>query len=94
MFTPRARIVVHGDGGDTTRPVPRDNAYFRGTVAGEPDSLAVLSVRRSGEVRGVVRRDGGVWVLGGGPGERGAALAAPPRDDGGSVPRRFRLCRG
>ena len=76
VFTPRARIVVHGAGGDTTRPVPRDNAYFRGTVAGEPDSLAVLSVRRSGEVRGVVRRDGGVWVLGGGPGERGAALAA------------------
>ena len=76
VFTPQARIVVHGAGGDTTMPAPRDNAYFRGKVAGEPDSLAVLSVRRSGEVRGVVRRTGGTWILGGAPGERGGALAA------------------
>lgn len=87
VFTPDAEILVHGEDGATERlPVP-DNAHFRGGVVGAPGSLAILSVRESGEVRGLVRLDGRVHVLGAG---------APPSPGGapGLTARRARAPAG
>jgi hypothetical protein len=79
VFTPDAVLLVHGAEGEEARPVMRGQAWFRGRVAGDPASLAVLSVRPSGEVRGVVQREGGMWILGAGSApaaDRPARLAA------------------
>jgi hypothetical protein len=73
VFARGARLVVHGAGGDTVLARPA-NAYFHGRIAGEPRSRAVVTVRASGEVRGVVARPGAFWLLA--PGAGGAA--APP----------------
>ncbi len=62
VFTDDARVVVHSEGGEEVLLAP-DNAYFRGRVDGDPDSLALLSVLPSGRVRGLVQRDGQVYVL-------------------------------
>jgi len=62
VFTDNARIVVHGEEGEEVLPTP-GNAYFRGQVDGHPDSLALLSVLPSGRVRGLVQRDGQLYVL-------------------------------
>ncbi len=79
VFTPGAVVVVHHDGGEETLPAPRGGAWFRGTVAGDPDSLAVLSVRAAGEeggaVRGIVQQGGATWVLGARPASAGGAPA-------------------
>lgn len=89
VFAPEARITVYGDDGETVLPPP-DHAWFRGRVAGDAASLAVLSVREDGEVRGVVQRGGDMWVLGGegrvdprGPRSLAArqAAAAPPEGE-------------
>src|SRR3977135_2617024 len=37
-FTADARLVIHGDSGDTTSPLTSD-PYFVGQVAGDPQSL-------------------------------------------------------
>lgn len=74
VLTPDARLVVHGAGGTTERALP-DRRFFRGRVAGAPDSLAVLAVGADGAVRGVVQRDGRFWVLG----HRAAPATAGPR---------------
>ena len=64
LFTPDARVLVHGDGGQvTTQPAPH-RAYFRGSVEGEPGSTAFLAVDESGEVRGLVIAGDGTYVLG------------------------------
>jgi hypothetical protein len=89
VFTPDAVVLVHGAEGEQRHPVTRGQAWFRGRVAGEPASLAVLSVRPSGEVRGVVQREGGMWILGGEPAtaaERTARLAARAVDAATSGP--------
>jgi hypothetical protein len=62
VFTPDARIVVHGRDGEEERPAPA-SAYFRGRVIGEPDSVALLAVHESGRMRGIVRRADGLWEL-------------------------------
>ena len=62
VFTPDARIVVDGR---TERPVP-DNLYFKGRISGDPGSRVLLTLRRSGELRGLVFRRGELWVLAGG----------------------------
>lgn len=82
VFSPDAEIVVHGEEGVTERLPAPDNAYFRGRVAGDPGSVAVLAARETGEVRGIVLRQDRSYVLGselrddGGP-ARLAARAAP-----------------
>ncbi len=66
VFAPGGELVVHGEDGEERRPF-RGHAYFRGRVIGEPGSLAVLSVPEDGAVRGVVRRDHGIYSLAPGP---------------------------
>jgi len=62
-----ARFVLQtADGPRVTKPdIP---VYLRGSVDGLRGSVAVLSVRASGEIRGVVSGSDGTWML-----ERGAA---------------------
>ena len=76
VWAPGAEVTVESDGGVRTRlPIP-DIHYFRGTVAGDPDSMVVLSIRQgdqatdgliiSGERRFTVRSratrtDKGQW---------------------------------
>ena len=69
VFTPDARIFLD----DETLPIP-DNRYFKGRIAGEAGSRVLLTLRESGELRGLVLRDGELWVLGGGP---GTGIVAP-----------------
>ncbi len=64
VFTHDARIVLHDDLGEAQLPVPA-NAYFRGRIAGEPNSVAFLTVLEHGEVRGLVSKAGEYWVLAG-----------------------------
>jgi len=54
VWAPNARIDVVGEGGETTRLAPPDIQYFRGTVAGEPDSLVFLSNGREQGVSGFI----------------------------------------
>lgn len=63
VAAPGARFVVQGAEGprDLAAEVP---AYFRGSVDGMRGSVAVLSVRGSGEIRGIVSGADGTWVLG------------------------------
>lgn len=63
VFAPGAEVVVHGTDGTSRLPIP-DDAFFRGTVVGDPDSFAFLAVHADGAVRGAVRFDGRVSVLG------------------------------
>lgn len=74
VFAPDGELVVHGDDGEERRPF-RDHVYFRGGVIGEPGSLAVLSVPEDGLVRGIVRREGGLFSIGPGP-ERADGMRA------------------
>ena len=62
VFTPDAEIVVHGAGGSEHLPVP-DDAFFRGQVVGDPDSLAFLAVHAGDTVRGAVRSGGQTVAL-------------------------------
>ena len=58
-----ARIVAETAGGPRTL-APAVPVYLRGTVDGRPGSIAVISVRASGEIRGVVSTTAGTWLLG------------------------------
>ena len=66
VFAEDGELVVHGKGGDEVRRF-EERAYFRGPVIGEPGSLAVITVLDDGTVRGVVRRETGLWSLAPGP---------------------------
>ncbi|MGB6000385.1 MAG: hypothetical protein WBI00_07875, partial [Thermoanaerobaculia bacterium] len=70
VFTPDARIVLDGS---EILPIP-DNRYFKGRIAGEPGSRVLLTLRQSGELRGLLFRDGELWVLAGG---LGTGIVAP-----------------
>jgi hypothetical protein len=71
VFSPDARIVVHGADGERVFPAPK-NVYLRGYVEGEPRSLAFLSVLEDGETRGLVAATGGrYWNLASSPLEDG-----------------------
>lgn len=63
IFAPDARIVIHHPDGEEVQGPP-DNRYFRGYVDGSPNSTAYLSIRRAGEVRGLIERGGRYWLLG------------------------------
>ena len=73
VFTPDARIVIDGT---KERPVP-DNLYFKGRITGDAGSRVLLTLRQSGELRGLVLRPGELWVLAGGT---GTGIVAPGLD--------------
>ncbi|MEM8997504.1 MAG: M12 family metallo-peptidase, partial [Acidobacteriota bacterium] len=72
IFTPGATLLVDVDGENVALEAP-DVTWYTGHVAGVPGSRASLGVRASGEVRGVVSKSGGHWMIGRSP---GAALTA------------------
>ncbi|HLA77043.1 MAG TPA: M12 family metallo-peptidase [Vicinamibacteria bacterium] len=80
VFAPDAKIVVHREKGEEILPAPA-NAYFRGRLAGDPDSTAILTVRAQGGVRGLLAQSGRVWVMeSGGEGRLAAAAIDFARD--------------
>ncbi len=78
VFAPGSRVSVHGAGGAYELPAP-ENSYFRGFVEGDQESLALLTVRASGGVRGLVIRRDGYSVLGAGADARGPAAGLAVR---------------
>lgn len=62
VFARDAKVVIHRQQGEEILPAPA-NAYFRGRVAGDPDSTAILTVRVQGGARGLVARAGQMWVM-------------------------------
>ncbi|MGB3562308.1 MAG: M12 family metallo-peptidase, partial [Thermoanaerobaculia bacterium] len=70
VFAPDALIVIDGT---KERPVP-ENVYFKGRIEGDLGSRVLLTLRQSGELRGLVFRPGELWVLAGGT---GTGIAAP-----------------
>jgi hypothetical protein len=54
VWAPNAEIVVEYDGGDRTRIAPPPVQYFRGTIAGDPQSMVFLAVRSDGATEGMV----------------------------------------
>lgn len=88
VVTPGARFVVQGADGPADAH-PALPVWLRGTVEGETGSVAMLSVRASGEVRGVVSTRAGTWML---HRDASAARAADPamrsrRVDPGAIAR-------
>ena len=79
VFSPEARIVVHGAAGAELQPVP-DNAWFKGWVESDPMSVAFLTVREGGGMRGLVASRGRYWVIAGGPGTGGPAIGLELRE--------------
>lgn len=73
VFTPDARIVVHGALKDQTFAVP-PRVYLRGEVFGDPASLAFLSVAADGSIRGFVYGRGHLHSVGQ---DEGAGAGAP-----------------
>lgn len=64
VFTPDAKITVHGSFGDEELTPPA-NAYFRGTVAGRlDDSRVFLAVLANGTVQGVVTEGEESFLIG------------------------------
>ncbi len=62
VFAADARVTVFRRDGEERLLLPRTD-YFQGHVAGRPGSRALVSVRESGEVRGVVTEGGRYWLL-------------------------------
>jgi hypothetical protein len=67
VFTPNAKIVVHHADSIEVLPAP-NNVYLRGTVrakgAVDGDISANITVRASGEVRGILTGKGEYWMIG------------------------------
>lgn len=76
VFTPDAVITVHGAHGDEVLPPPA-HAYFRGTVAGHPDSRVFLAVLEDGTTQGMVSEGEAVYLIGGEDEPRPKARRAP-----------------
>ncbi|HKI02824.1 MAG TPA: M12 family metallo-peptidase [Thermoanaerobaculia bacterium] len=77
VFAPDATITVHGAGGERVLPAPR-NAYFRGTVDGQPRSRVFLAVLEDGSTQGIVNgEDGETYLIGGDTPETKALALAP-----------------
>lgn len=80
LLTPEARFVaVDGKGEHDVEPPAMQ--FFRGRVAGEPNSSATLSLR-DGAYRGTIRIDGESFVLGEGGPRRSTALEISCNDRG------------
>ncbi len=65
VWRPGATVLVDGQ-----LVTPPDTAYFRGSVEGDAASLAMVSVRESGEVQGLVQKGGRTWLVGKGRSQR------------------------
>ena len=76
VFTPDAKITVHGAEGDEVLPPPA-NVYFRGTVAGRPGSRVFLAVLPDGTTQGVVSEGEAMYLIGGEDEPAAKALRAP-----------------
>ncbi|HEX6900070.1 MAG TPA: M12 family metallo-peptidase [Thermoanaerobaculia bacterium] len=76
VFTADTRITVHGPRGDEVLPPPA-NAYFRGVVAGRPDSRVFLAVLPDGRTQGVVNEGEESYLIGGEDEPAAKALGAP-----------------
>ncbi|MEM1182030.1 MAG: M12 family metallo-peptidase [Acidobacteriota bacterium] len=72
IFTPGATLFVDIDGENRALTAP-DIAWYTGRIVGVPGSRAALGVRATGEVRGLISKPGGHWMLGR---ARGAALSS------------------
>jgi len=70
IFSPDAKIIEHGENGDIDIPIP-DNAYFQGTVLGNPHAKAFLSIREDGQIVGLIADRGRFWLAAGGEGTGG-----------------------
>lgn len=68
VFASDARITVTGEAGETILPAPK-NAYFRGHIAGDGFSVAVLTARAAGGMRGIIASNGRYWVMATDPGD-------------------------
>jgi hypothetical protein len=75
VFAKDAKITVHGDAGDRVLRAPA-NAYFRGTLAGRPDSRVFLARLADGSTQGMVSEPGATYLIGGDPAASGEAKAA------------------
>lgn len=62
VFAPDAEIVVHRAAGEE-RISPPPDAWLRGSVVGESDTLAFLAVPERGAPRGLVSRRGRVFLI-------------------------------
>lgn len=80
VFTPDARILVHGPDDRAQTVKPPASAYFQGGIHGDPDSIAVLSADPSGVLRGIVQQADRFWVLGGGAAVDGPAVGLVSRE--------------
>jgi cysteine-rich repeat protein len=59
VWRPEAVVMVDG-----RRVPPPATAFFKGKVAGIDGSVAMLSIRESGEVQGLVQQKGKTWLVG------------------------------
>jgi len=71
VLAPEARVVVHDDGGARNLPPPV-TLFFRGRIAGEPGSRAVLALHETGDFRGLALASGELRLLGHGSPEAAA----------------------
>ncbi|MEA2604236.1 MAG: hypothetical protein QOF89_5228 [Acidobacteriota bacterium] len=76
VFTADAKITVHGAHGDEVLPPPA-NTYFRGTVAGSPDSRVFLAVLKDGTAQGMVNEGEEMYLIGGEDEPAAKALRGP-----------------
>jgi hypothetical protein len=74
----RQDAVVEVDG---RRVTPPGTAYFKGKVAGDDASVAVISVDESGEVQGLVQKKGQSWLVGKGRNQRALHSKKAEADD-------------
>ena len=80
VFTPDAKIIVHGEGGtETSLPAP-DNAWFQGWMESRPDSTVLFTVRAGGGMRGLVASRGRYWVMACGPDSGGPRVGLKLRE--------------
>ncbi len=63
VFAPDAQVVIARSAGDVVISPP-DNAYFRGGVEGDVGTVAVLTARADGGIRGLIMKNGVPWVIG------------------------------
>jgi len=70
VFGAQSRIVVVGRDGERLEEPP-DNVYLRGSVAGDPYSLVLVTVGASSRIRGLVSKGGDLWLLGSEPVDSG-----------------------
>ncbi|NJN46458.1 MAG: hypothetical protein HC808_08265 [Candidatus Competibacteraceae bacterium] len=60
VFAPDVQIVVDDDDYSVEPP---NTLYFRGVVAGMPNSIVVLAIPEQGPIRGMITDESGSWVL-------------------------------